>query len=138
MFIYICRFSISTGIGETVVSFAFARPIAVQERNKTILRLKTKEEAPAQLFPIYLLQGNGEVLLLLTSVTDSRYRKYTAILQLITLITAGRVCPVVQWLNSGSQPSLAVVLHPEVCQLPPLSILHHKKTHLYIFCSCPT
>ncbi|XP_039270837.2 nucleoporin 88-like [Styela clava] len=71
-------FSISSAIGETAVSFSFAPPVEVQEKRKKILQARRadKDEPPTVLlYPIYLLQGDGDVLLLLTSVTDNRYRK---------------------------------------------------------------
>lgn len=68
------RFSINSVTGEIVVSFDFARPVIVQEKSKTKLHYqKTNDATSAQLYPIYLLQGNGDILLLLTSCTDSRY-----------------------------------------------------------------
>lgn len=69
-------FSLSSALGETVVSFVFARPIEVQEESKRILQAKKNEEISSiQVYPIYLLQGDGEVLMLLTSITHNRYKK---------------------------------------------------------------
>lgn len=69
------RYSISTAIGETVISFAFAPPVEVLEKKKRIFQAKpAHEQCPAVLlYPVYLLQGDGDVLLLLTSITDKRF-----------------------------------------------------------------
>ena len=67
--LFLFRYSVSTSLGETVVSFDFASPIDyIPNQN---LFAKHKPEA-IQLQPIYLLQGNGDVLLLLTSLNDNK------------------------------------------------------------------
>lgn len=71
-------FSVRSAIGETMISFSFAQPVEVQEKRKKILEARKPSGNPAStilLYPVYLLQGDGDVLLMLTSVTDNRYRK---------------------------------------------------------------
>uniref|UniRef100_H2YPL5 Nucleoporin Nup88 n=1 Tax=Ciona savignyi TaxID=51511 RepID=H2YPL5_CIOSA len=59
-------------LGETVVAFDFA-PV-IEHTPSTISNLRKKPE-PISLQPIYLLQGNGDVLLLLTSLTDNKFSR---------------------------------------------------------------
>nr|XP_002131376.1 nuclear pore complex protein Nup88 [Ciona intestinalis] len=63
-------FSITSRLGETIVSFDFASVMLHTPPHRTHLR---KKPEPVSLQPIYLLQGNGDVLLLLTSLTDNKF-----------------------------------------------------------------
>nr|CAB3264519.1 nuclear pore complex protein Nup88 [Phallusia mammillata] len=65
-------YSVTTGLGETVIAFDFAPPMDYTPKRRTQF---VKASEVVQLQPIYLLQGNGEVLMLSTSLTNNKFSK---------------------------------------------------------------
>ncbi|XP_076808146.1 nucleoporin 88-like [Clavelina lepadiformis] len=65
-------YSVTSSLGETVVAFDFASPIEYIPKPKL---LSNKDPKPIKLQPIYLLQGNGDVLILLTSLSSNKFSK---------------------------------------------------------------
>ena len=66
---FFSRYSVTSSLGETVVAFDFASPIEYIPKPKL---LSNKDPKPIKLQPIYLLQGNGDVLMLLTSLSYNK------------------------------------------------------------------
>lgn len=60
----------TSGLGETVIAFDFGATIDHTPKKKSQFG---KPPEAVQLQPIYLLQGNGDVLLLLASLTNNKY-----------------------------------------------------------------
>ena len=69
------RYSTVTSLGETAVSFDFGQQIVVERKNEKL-----------SLLEIYILKGNGDVLLLLANLYDHRFAEICLIVKMFVNI----------------------------------------------------